>query len=339
MTAFYAWGGPVGKGLIRSRPEDFEVDEQLGHTPSGEGEHLWLWVEKRGLNTVDVGRALAEKASIHPRAVGFAGLKDRNALTRQYFSLHLPGRSDPDWSSWSSPQLRIIAGERSDRKIQRGRLQGNRFSLTVRALDADPNCIDQRLERLKRHGAPNGFGEQRFGGNNVARARALFAGGLKRQPSRPKRGFYLSAARSLLFNQVLETRIEDQSWNQVMPGDVVQLEGSRSIFVADPSDPTLAERCARLDIHPTGPLAGKGAGQVFGGIAELEDRILSREPDLVTGLERFGLRSERRALRMVIQDLEWSWPDPDTLKLSFGLGQGSYATSVLREIISYDIPT
>jgi tRNA pseudouridine13 synthase len=340
MTDVYAWGGPVGCGLIRSRPDDFEVEEVLGHEPSGTGEHLWLWVEKRDQNTVDVARILAQNSGIHPRQVSFAGLKDRNAVTRQYFSLHLPGQADPDWQAWSLPGICVLSARRSDRKIQRGRLQGNRFVLIVREVTADDRGeLVQRLVSIRDHGAPNGFGEQRFGGNNIARARALFAGELRRKPSRPKRGFYLSAARSLLFNQVLAHRIEAGNWNQIVDGDVAQLDGSRSFFVPEPGDAGVSQRCVELDIHPTGPLAGKGDSPVTGPVAELEERVMWREPDLVEGLRQFGLRSERRALRMRVQGLEWEWADPDTLELRFGLGQGSYATSELREIIRYDIPT
>lgn len=339
MSKVYAWGGPAGRGLIRGRPDDFEVEEILGHEPTGDGEHLWLWIEKCEHNTVDVANRLAERAGVHPRQVSFAGLKDRNALTRQYFSIHLPGKSDPDWSAWSCPGMKIIRASRSGRKIQRGRLKGNRFGLVVRDLQADQQMLEQRLLALRDHGAPNGFGEQRFGGNNITRARALFAGELARKPSRHKRGFYLSAARSLLFNQVLVRRIGAGSWNRLVPGDVAQLDGSHSFFVPAPDDPTLATRCAQLDVHPTGPLAGLGQSPVFGEVAELEQLVFSEEADLVRGLAQFGLRQERRALRMAVRDLEWRRAEPDTLQLFFTLGQGSYATSVLRELIDYDLPT
>ncbi|MGY6555422.1 MAG: tRNA pseudouridine(13) synthase TruD, partial [Wenzhouxiangella sp.] len=125
----FAWGGPAGRGLIRVRPEDFEVEEVLGHQPSGAGEHLWLWLEKREQNTVDVAAMLARATGTHPRDVSFAGLKDRNAVTRQFFSIHLAGRADPNWSDWQLPGVRILTAERSARKIQRGRLKGNRFIL------------------------------------------------------------------------------------------------------------------------------------------------------------------------------------------------------------------
>lgn len=339
MSEAYAWGGPAGRGLIRARPEDFEVEEVLGHQASGDGEHLWLWVEKREQNTVDVASMLARAAGVHPRAVSFAGLKDRNAVTRQYFSIHLVGKADPDWSDRDLPGVRILAAERSARKIQRGRLQGNRFILLVRELEADREALEQRLACLRDHGAPNGFGEQRFGGNNIARARALFAGEMRRKPGKHKRGFYLSAARSLLFNRVLEQRIGDGSWNRIIDGDVAMLDGSHAFFVPEPDDPQIPVRCAGLDLHPTGPLAGLGESPVSGPVAELEQRIFEAEADLVRGLEQFRLQHERRALRMRPGQLEWEWPQPNTLRLAFTLGSGSYATSLLRELITHDLPT
>lgn len=335
----YAWGGPAGRGLIRARPEDFEVEEVLGHRPTGEGEHLWLWVEKREQNTVDVAGALARAAGVHPRDVSFAGLKDRNAVTRQYFSIQLAGRPDPDLAAFDLPGVRILSAQRSARKIQRGRLQGNRFVLVVRELDGEREALVDRLEQIQHHGAPNGFGEQRFGGNNIARARALFAGQMRRKPGKHKRGFYLSAARSLLFNQVLEVRLEDGSWNRILDGDVAMLDGSHAFFLPEPGDAELAARCRRLDIHPTGPMAGQGESPVGGAVAALEARILEAEPELVRGLEQFRLQHERRALRMRVADLEWDFPEPNSLRLAFTLGSGSYATSVLRELIIHDLPT
>ena len=333
MSEVYAWGGPAGRGLIRARPEDFEVEEVLGHEASGEGEHLWLWIEKREQNTVDVAAMLARAAGVHPREVSFAGLKDRNAVTRQYFSVHLAGKANPDWAGWELPGVRILSAERSGRKIQRGRLKGNRFSLVVRELDADKEVLEQRLSCLRDHGAPNGFGEQRFGGNNIARARALFAGEMRRKPGKHKRGFYLSAARSLLFNQVLEARLADGSWNRIIDGDVAMLDGSHAFFVPEPDDPDIAPRCDNLDLHPTGPMAGLGESPVSGVVAELEQRILDAEAGLVRGLEQFRLQHERRALRMRVGELEWAWTEPNTLRLAFTLGSGSYATSLLRELI------
>ncbi len=334
----YAWGGPPARGRIRVTPEDFRVTENLGHVPDGEGEHLWLWIEKREQNSAFVATALARAAGVHPRQLSFAGLKDRHAVTRQWFSLHLPGQPDPPWQDWALDGITILEASRSRRKIQRGRLAGNRFELTVRELDGELEALNDRLQRIRDHGAPNGFGEQRFGGNNLSRARALFAGQLRRKPSKDKRGFYLSAARSYLFNRVLEQRIADGSWNRLIDGDVAMLDGSHSHFPADWQDQEQIERCRLLDLHPTGPLAGEGESPVGGAVAELEAAVLDAEPELVQGLKQFRLQHQRRALRMRVAALEWSFPEPDVLCLSFVLGAGSYATAVLRELVDYREP-
>lgn len=328
-----AWGPPVARGLIRSLPEDFQVTERLGREPDGEGEHLWLWAEKRERNTVDVARDLARAAGVHPRQVSFAGLKDRIAVTRQYFSMQLPGSDDPDWAAWAIPGVTIESATRSSRKIRRGTLDGNDFQLVIRDLEGDHERIEQRLAILAESGVPNGFGVQRFGGNNLGRARALFAGQMRRSPSRSKRGFYLSAARSFIFNLVLSQRIEEGSWNELIDGDVAMLDGSQSFFRPELDDPGTLQRVRDLDIHPSGPMVGLGDPPVAGRVAELEAAICERESDLLTGLQRFRLEHQRRALRMRVAGLTWHFPSSDQLSLSFSLGQGSYATSVLRELI------
>jgi tRNA pseudouridine13 synthase len=328
-----AWGTPVARGRLRVRPEDFRVVERLGHGPDGEGEHLWLWAEKRNRNTVDVARDLARAAGVHPRQVSFAGLKDRIAATAQYFSIHLPGQDDPDWRDWAIEGVTIERAERASRKIRRGRLEGNDFRLVIRDLAGDHEAIAERLTIIAESGVPNGFGVQRFGGNNLGRARALFAGKMRRSPSRNKRGFYLSAARSYLFNRILSQRIDDGSWNQLIDGDVAMLDGSQSFFSPDLSDKETQQRLQALDIHPTGPMVGLGEPPVHGAVAELEAALCAEEAELVTGLERFRLEHQRRALRMRVAGLRWSLPADDELVLEFSLGQGSYATSVLRELM------
>lgn len=331
----YAWGGPPATGRIRIAPEDFVVEEILGHDPDGQGEHLWLWVEKRECNTVDVAGRLAEAAGVHPRQVSFGGLKDRNAVTRQYFSIHLPGRDDPRTQDWDLEGIRILKAGRSSRKIKRGRLKANRFELRVCELDGDLDALTERLESVRDHGVPNGFGEQRFGGNNIARAHALFRGELRRKPSKSKRGFYLSAARSLVFNRVLVERLRRGDWNRLIEGDLAVLDGSRSFFPVDVADPDQVRRCAELDIHPSGPLAGRGESPATGEAAAIERAVFADEAELVEGLAKFGMQQDRRPLRMRVKNLEWSFPDPTTLELTFELGTGSYATSVLRELVDY----
>ncbi|MDT8409850.1 MAG: tRNA pseudouridine(13) synthase TruD [Wenzhouxiangellaceae bacterium] len=334
MTEF-AFGGPVARGAIRTRPEDFRVVEDTGYTPSGEGEHLWLEIEKRGANTVDVARRLADLAGVSVRDVGFAGLKDRNAVTVQPFSIQLPGRADPDWQSWQDDQLRILSVARHSRKIQRGRLAGNRFELVVREIEGDQDGLEQRLQDVARHGVPNGFGEQRFGGNNIARAYRLFRGELRRKPSKSKRGFYLSAARSLVFNQVLERRIAQGNWNEMIDGDVLMLDGTHSVFAGDAADPEQQRRVAGMDLHPTGPMVGEGDCVVSGQALEIEREVIEQNRELVEGLCRFRLRADRRSLRMRVLDLKWAFESGSTLRLEFELRSGCYATTMLREVLEY----
>lgn len=330
-----AFGEPAGRGAIRARPEHFRVVEQLGYEPTGSGEHLWLEVEKRGLNTLDVASRLAECAGVPLRAVGFAGLKDRNALTRQPFTIQLPGVADPDVSGWSDDRINIVSVTRHQRKIQRGRLSGNRFELVVTELEAERSRLEQRLREIAERGVPNGFGEQRFGGNNVARAYRLFRGELRRSPSKRKRGFYLSAARSLIFNRVLAARIEDRTWDRVLEGDLVMLDGTRSTFAVEAVDEEIERRAREQDLHPTGPMVGRGETGVGGRAAELESAVIDAHRELVEGLERFGLEADRRPLRMRVRRLEWSFDSEDRLRLSFELGAGCYATAVLREALEY----
>jgi len=333
--AEFALGGPAGSGAIRARPEDFRVFENIGYAPSGDGEHLWLEIEKRGMNTVDVAARLARLAEVPVRAVGFGGLKDRNAITCQPFSIQLPGRQDPDWSAWSEEGMRIVRATRHHRKIQRGRLAGNRFELVVRELAGDRDELEERLRRVAELGVPNGFGEQRFGGNNIARAHRLFRGELRRKPSKSKRGFYLSAARSLIFNQVLARRILAGTWNRVLDGEIVMLDGSHSTFAADAADPDIQARCKAQDLHPTGPLAGDGDAGVTGEVAALEAEIIAGQQELADGLAKFRLKADRRPLRMRVMDLDWEFSGDDSLMLRFSLRSGCYATAVLRELLEY----
>ncbi|HEY7906766.1 MAG TPA: tRNA pseudouridine(13) synthase TruD, partial [Wenzhouxiangella sp.] len=198
---------------------------------------------------------------------------------------------------------------------------------------------NQRLEQIAQSGVPNFFGEQRFGGNNVGRARRLFAGELRGKRSAPKRGFYLSAARSYLFNEVLAERVKQDTWQHFLPGDVALLDGSQSFFTlkaGEENSPEIIKRLGEFDIHPTGPLPGIGESVVSDQVASLEAACLAKHPDLVTGLEQFKVKAMRRSLRSKVSGLEWAWLDNRTLRLEFSLAQGAFATTVLRELIAYE---
>ena len=326
-----ACGEPPLTARLRARPEDFQVEEILGYDPDGAGEHLLLWVEKRGANTDWVARELAKFAGVPPVAIGYAGLKDRHAVTRQTFSVQLAGRPDPDWSTFPHADVTVLAATRHSRKLKRGALRGNRFVLVLREIEGDRAQAESVLQRMATHGVPNYFGEQRFGreGGNVAQARAMFAG---RRVDRDKRSMLLSAARSQIFNQVLAARVERACWDTPLEGEIWSLAGSRSWFGPEPFSDALAERLARGDIHPSGPLWGQGEPPTQGDAGTLEREIGAAHGDLVAGLVAARMDQERRPLRLLPGQLRWRWLADDALELSFELPAGAYATVVVREV-------
>lgn len=328
-----AYGPSVLSAALRSQPEDFQVVEIDSFAAHGEGEHLLLTLRKRGLNTSEVARRLAQWAGIGEVGIGYAGLKDRHALTTQRFSVHLPRRVAPELATLAGEQLEIVDSAWHDRKLPRGALAGNRFTLVLRQVQGERSAIEARLQAIADRGLPNWFGEQRFGrgGGNVNQALAMFEG---RRVRREQRSILLSAARSELFNRVLAARVADGSWERGLEGEVWMLAGSRSVFGPEPCSDTLARRLATFDIHPTGPQWGQGELRAQGVCAALELRVLSEAdgPALRAGLEAAGLKQERRALRQQAVDLRWTWLDRQTLELGFALAPGSYATALLHEL-------
>lgn len=330
----HAHGGPVGTGRLRSRPEDFEVEEILGFKPDGEGQHVLLWVQKRDTNTDWLAGRLARFAGVKRRDVGYAGLKDRHAVTRQWFSVDLAGRDAPDWSMLDLEGVTVLRAERHGRKLRRGTLQGNRFRLVIREVAAKPSVLEERLATVQRLGVPNYFGAQRFGRNgaNLQAAAAMFRG--RKIRDRHARSLYLSAARSRVFNDILHVRVQRGDWNRPLAGDVMMLAGTRSHFLAGEADAELARRVREFDIHPTGPLWGRGELPTQAEARAMEAELPRRHPVFCQGLEQAGLEQERRPLRLPVPDLGWTIdPDARTLTLTFTLPAGAYATTVLREIV------
>ena len=333
-TLSYAYGVPPVSGVLRTHPEDFFVDEVLGFEPDGEGEHVLLQIEKRNTNTQWLADQLARFAGIPKRDVSYAGMKDRHAVTRQWYSLGLAGAAEPDWNNLNIDNVRVLQHARHRRKLRRGTLQGNRFHLVIRNLQGDTASLESRLQHIAQAGVPNYFGEQRFGhdGANLQQAMAMFQG--KRIKDRHKRSLYLSAARSYLFNELLSQRVARGDWNRAIPGDVMLLAGSNSYFVPEVNDATIQQRLASFDIHPSGCLWGKGDTPAQAEAAELERTLAQAHPVLCRGLEQAGLKQERRALRLPVADLQWELKAPEQcLVLRFFLPAGAYATTVLRELV------
>jgi len=331
----YAYGGPSGRGDIKTSPDDFIVKEILPFTPEGIGEHVFLHVEKAGENTEYVARLLARHAGVRQRDIGFAGLKDRHGRTTQWFSVWLPGKEDLNWSALENENVTILDITRHARKLKRGVLAGNRFELSVRNWQGNRETTEAQLHTIQECGFPNYFGEQRFGhqGRNIEKAIAMFQG---IKVKREQRSIYLSAARSYLFNLILADRVRSQTWNRLIPGDIVQLDQTHSHFCPETMDSALVERAQTGDIHPTGALFGKGDIGVQKDAFSTENQVIAAQKVIANGLLSAGVEADRRALRAKPKNFTWQFQDPNTLYLSFELPAGSYATTLLREIIDLD---
>jgi tRNA pseudouridine13 synthase len=340
LTPRTAWGAGLGTGVLRRTPDDFEVDEILGFAASGEGPHALLRIRKRGANTEWVARELARSAGVKPFEVGFAGLKDRNAVTTQHFTVPRGKRAAEEFLGVGGEGFEVLSAAAHQRKLPRGALEGNRFTLVVRDLGCDPRQLDDRMACIAAGGVPNYFGEQRFGreAGNLAQvlraAEAQGAGSTARRRGRDEQGgFMLSAARSLIFNAILADRVEQGSWNRLSAGDVANLDGRGSVFPVDVTDIELEQRCAALDVHPTAPLMGEGTSLARGGVFALEESVSQRFPEALSVIRAERMNSERRALRIRVRDLDYEY-SADILRLRFALSAGSFATTVLREIIA-----
>lgn len=343
---------------FKRRPEDFQVDEVLGFELSGSGEHLWVQVCKTGINTAEVVRRLAAAANIAPRQIGFAGLKDKHGVCRQWLSLHMPGQYGHELAAALLPghvspdgALRIEHSAWNHRKLKRGSHRANRFCIRLYAAQpfstTERAAIQQRLSLIASEGVPNYFGEQRFGFDNLGKAARLFAGESLRL-TRNERSLVLSAARSALFNAVLARRVREGNWNCYLNGDVLNLAGTGSVFVAEADDPDIVRRVTEQDVHPTGPLWGRGENRAVRRAGALEQDVLSAWQLFREGLERAGLEQQRRSLRLPVQALHYRFFQDGAdsqdqaasntsaesgLELTFTLPTGSYATAVLHELI------
>jgi tRNA pseudouridine13 synthase len=330
-----AHGAVPGSAVIRSSPEDFIVDEQLGFEPNGSGPHALLRVRKRGANTDWVAKQLAGIAGTRAMDIGYAGMKDRHAVTTQWFTVPLERapadrRTAASWLDIAHEEFSVIEAHAHHRKLPRGALDANRFELRLREWNGDRDALEARLRAIARDGVPNYFGPQRFG-RGLSNLLAFVPSG--DEGRRPRLNEYsMSAGRSLVFNAVLARRVADGTWNTLLPGDLANLDARGSIFPVTTEDATLPERVAAQDVHPTGPLAGSGAPATSGDVQALEASVFEEHAAVIEALARERMAQARRALRLAVRELSWSFEEPTVLKLSFLLRSGGYATTVLREI-------
>lgn len=335
----YAWGGPVGRGVIKQEADDFAVEEILGFEPSGSGEHVFLRIEKTHENTDYVARQIARFAGVPGRDIGYAGLKDRHGRTVQWFSVPLSGKPEPDWSGLENERIRILEITRNSRKLKKGAAAANRFKLTIREFEGDCQAIEARLAEIASQGVPNYFGAQRFGhdGQNLARVREFFAGQSGRIDAH-RRGLYLSSARSEIFNRQLAERVQRKDWNQAISGDVFMFSGSRSFFSDQALDDDIRRRVAEGDIHPSGALWGTGESSARDEALLIERSVVESLKDLAEGLEKSGVEMARRPFRLCVESLTWEFPESGMLRLAFTLPGGTFATVILRELLDIGVP-
>lgn len=339
-----ASGAAAGRARSRVLPEDFEVHEELGFEPAGRGEHMLLQVRKRLANTPWVARELARHAGARPFDVGYAGLKDRHAVTTQWFTVPARGRRPEDWTGVQGDGYEVIAAHAHSRKLPRGALASNRFRIVLRDFAGDADLLGQRSAAVARSGVPNYFGPQRFGrdlgnlrGTGGADGTGGAAGAGGAGASRETRSFELSALRSLLFNAVLAERVQRGDWSRLHPGERANLDGSNSSFVVEQVDTVIESRLADLDIHATGPLYGSGESGVTGEVAVLESEVIGRFPEWAARLESDRVAAARRPLRVAVRDLAFQWNEIErSAVLGFRLRPGSFATTVLRELVDLE---
>lgn len=321
------------KAALKTHNEDFVVDEVMPVVPDDEGEHNWVCVKKNGANTDYVARQLAQFAGVKAGAVSFAGLKDRNAVTTQWFSVHLPGKENPDWQQLSSDEFEVLQSARHSRKLKRGALSANRFQIRLRQCTGPEAEWDKRLQLIADNGVPNYFGRQRFGHkmNNLVRAADLIEKNKIQRLKPHKRGIYLSAMRSWVFNRIVSSRIENDQFNRPQTGDVFMLADSHACFSEAVND-ELRARLSDKQLHLTAALWGRGDTMATAEVAELERSIAEETPAFMQSLEKAGMKQERRAMRLLPVNMQWQHQAGNCLVVSFELTKGSYATAVLREL-------
>lgn len=319
-----AYGHPAAGGVMRNEPRDFIVAEILPFPLSGAGEHLYLKIRKTGQNTHWVARQLAKHFGLPFRSIGFAGLKDRHAITEQWFSLHFAGKPDPDLTNTGIDGVEIVDSLRHSGKLRRGMLAGNRFRITLRNLSGDLDDLQARLANLASTAVPNYFGAQRFG-KQAGNLDLLNVPGTGRAADREARSFGLSALRSALFNGYLGERVDDGTWQRSLSGEIVYDASARVYRHAD----ALMDSASRY--QTTGLLWGCGENQATGAALARESEYFGRFPDVTALLAAYKLRMTRRPLSLRLLDLDWTLSG-DSLQLTFTLGRGMYATAVLREI-------
>ncbi|SFH56770.1 tRNA pseudouridine(13) synthase TruD [Planctomicrobium piriforme] len=325
-------------GQLKVEPEDFVVEEVPAYLPSGVGEHLFLWIQKRDISAEFLTGHIARSLGVRRDDIGVAGLKDRRAVTRQWISV--PATAEERIEAINTPAIQVLEAKRHGNKLKTGHLRGNRFELIVRGEPGQLAIAQQIAAAIAEQGVPNYFGDQRFGhdGETLTLGMSLLKGETDpRSIPSPKRKFLLrlalSAAQSSLFNTVLARRLQAGTLHSVQPGDVMQVCASGGLFVVE-DVPSEQPRFDARETVITGPIFGPKMKSPLGDVLQLEQEILT-----ATGLTREVFRTHSKLTPGTRRPL-LLWPEnltvadhPHGLRLTFTLPSGCYATVVLREFL------
>lgn len=341
----YAHGKPLLRGDVKASVEDFRVSESMDIQLDGKGEHVWLRIKKQRQNTEQVAKILARFAAVAYRDVGYSGIKDYFAITEQWFSIWRPKGDALDWNQFHCEGVQILEHGLHSRKLKRGTHKANHFEIVIRNLDANKasseqikQALNDRCELINTFGVPNYYGSQRFGrqANNMNQAISMLLDG-RRVKNRNLRSLILSSARSWMFNLVVSERVKANTWQQLMLDEPANLDNTNSVFISTKASAEQdRQRVLDFDIHPTGPLWGRGVDKLMNQksqLTKIERHCLAEYAELCTGLEKAGLEYQRRSLRLRPRKFKWHC-EGGNLHLGFELGKGQFATSVLRELVT-----
>jgi tRNA pseudouridine13 synthase len=334
---------PLPSAVIRQQLSDFVVSEQLSFDLSGSGEHLFLLIEKQGCNTEWVARQLKQHFKLNNRAIGYAGRKDRHSVSRQWFSLHLPGKEvSLDGLDRFIDEFKVIDSQRHNKKLKQGAIQYNHFEIILRKVS--DNIDELAIEAVRTNGFPNYFGYQRFGhqANNLVYADQLLSGSMEKKPSKNQRSMYLSAARSYLFNLIVAERIKQNLWHDLVIGDCLGFSDSRSFFVCETIDDNTLTRFESGDVSLSGWLAGKGTSEAQAEALVIETAVIQKYSTWLEGLIKENVLASRRLMRVIPKNLEVNNLAENSVMLKFSLPTGCFATALLRELVEVNdasVPT
>jgi len=343
LYAYAGQNGPQAYAKFKVSASDFIVRETLSFEPEGEGTHAYLYIEKTNTNTEWLARQLARFVGVETKEIGYAGLKDRNAVTSQWFSVNLEIIEEPDWDAFQLDGVKILKKTLHRRKLKRGAIRYNEFEIILRdVVNTTEEDLSNRIKQIQLSGVPNYFAQQRFGHdyNNLTRAVQWFHGSQKIK-KRADKSMVLSAARSMVFNQMLSQRIQATGWDKLIDGEIMMLSGTHSIFSAAEIDDKITQRFRLGDIHPTTALWGRGRLSSENQLQVLEQNVADSLSNWCEALEKQGLKQERRAARLFPENISIDFEAVSAnnclqkITLKFSLPTGTYATAVLREIIQF----